>query len=142
MPFNAKIAGKWVLNALLPRTCAHCAVDLHYLETRPLCAGCSGELEALPELHCEICGLPLADGGQACYDCRGAGGGRALDIARAALIFNPVLRSVVHGFKYRAREDLAGFIFKSRSPSCGLAVECGDGAASAAGPSAPDMSSL
>ena len=102
--------GKYLLNVVLPRTCAHCSADLHYLETRPLCPGCSGELEPTPELLCEICGLPLPDGGQACYDCRGAGDRRALELARAAFVFNPALRSVVHGFKYRGREDLAAFL--------------------------------
>jgi len=98
-------AGKWLLNALLPRTCAHCGLDLHYQEERPLCPGCSARLEPLPELHCKLCGLPL-DGGAACYDCRGAGPA-ALDLARSAFVFNPELRSVVHAFKYRGRDDLA-----------------------------------
>ena len=99
-------AGKWLLNALLPRTCAHCAEDLHYLREEPLCPACAGRLEALPGLHCRTCGLPLPDGGAACRDCRG-GGPAALDLARAAYVFNPELRSVLHAFKYRGRDDLA-----------------------------------
>ncbi|OIO04786.1 MAG: ComF family protein [Elusimicrobia bacterium CG_4_10_14_0_2_um_filter_56_8] len=104
-----KNAGKWLLNALLPRTCAHCGLDLNYLSAKPLCPGCSGQLEALPGLHCRTCGLPLSDGGQSCRDCRG-GAPRALALARSAFIFNPQLRSLLHAFKYRAREDLAGFL--------------------------------
>ena len=102
-------AGKWLLNALLPRTCAHCGLDLHYLEPAPLCPGCAARLEPLPELHCGTCGLPLDDGGGACRDCRG-GARRALDLARSAFVFNPQLRSLVHAFKYKARDDLAGFL--------------------------------
>lgn len=102
-------AGKWLLNALLPRACAHCGADLHYLAPGPLCPGCAGALEALPELHCAACGLPLEDGGGTCYDCRGAGP-RSLALARSAFVFNPQLRSLVHAFKYRGREDLAGYL--------------------------------
>lgn len=101
--------GKWLLNALMPRACAHCGLDLHYLAPGPLCPGCADALEPLPELHCKTCGLPLKDGGGACYDCRGAGP-RALSLARSAFVFNPQLRSLIHAFKYRAREDLAGYL--------------------------------
>ncbi len=102
-------AGEWLLNALLPRTCAHCGLDLHYLEPKPLCPGCAALLEPLPELHCEACGLPLDYGGGTCRDCRG-GAPRSLALARSAFVFNPQLRSLVHTFKYRAREDLADFL--------------------------------
>jgi ComF family protein len=102
-------AGKWLLNALLPRSCLHCGLDLHYLEPAPLCPACAGGLEPLPELHCAICGLPLEDGGQACRDCRG-GPPRSLTLSRSAFVFNPQLRSLVHAFKYKAREDLADFL--------------------------------
>ena len=102
-------AGKWLLNALLPRICAHCGLDLHYLEEVPLCPACAAGLEPLPGLHCEACGLPLRDGGGSCRDCRG-GAPRSLALARSAFVFNPQLRSLVHSFKYKAREDLAGFL--------------------------------
>lgn len=102
-------AGKWLLNALLPRACAHCGTDLHYLEPAPLCPACAARLKPLPELVCEACGLPLPDGGAACRDCRGRGPGR-LDLARSAFLFNPELRSLLHSFKYRAREDLAAWL--------------------------------
>jgi ComF family protein len=101
-------AGKWLLNALLPRACLHCGLDLHYLWEAPLCPACAGALEMPPTLSCARCGLPLEGGGASCPDCRGRGG--ALTLARAAFIFNPQLRSAVHAFKYRAREDLADWL--------------------------------
>ncbi|HBA61103.1 MAG TPA: hypothetical protein DCZ92_09850 [Elusimicrobia bacterium] len=103
-------AGKWLLNALLPRTCAHCALDLHYLEEAPLCPGCRAGLEPLSQPYCARCGLPLQDGGRDCYDCRGSGGPRALALARSAFVFNAQLRSAVHAFKYRGRKDLSVFL--------------------------------
>jgi ComF family protein len=111
-------AGKWLLNALLPRACLHCGEDLPYLDARPLCAACAGALEPLPELHCSVCGLPLREGGRSCRDCRGRGAG-SLALARSAFVFNPQLRSVVHAFKYRAREDLAGFLAAEMTAALG-----------------------
>ena len=102
-------AGKWLLNALLPRTCAHCGEDLHYLEAAPLCAPCAGGLEPLRPPYCGACGLPLPYGGGSCRDCRGSGGS-ALSAARSAFVFNPQLRSLVHALKYRGRSDLAGWL--------------------------------
>lgn len=108
MQFDLKTVGKYFLNVLLPRTCPYCSADLPYLEAGPLCRACAALLEPLPELHCKKCGLPLKAGGEACYDCRGAGA-RALDAARSALVFNPPLRCLLHAFKYQDREDLAEF---------------------------------
>jgi ComF family protein len=102
-------AGKWLLNALLPRSCAHCGLDLHYLDALPLCPACVLALEPLPALHCAACGLPLEAGGRSCYDCRGTAP-RPLSLARSAFVFNPQLRSLIHAFKYNAREDLAGYL--------------------------------
>ncbi len=102
-------AGRWLLDALLPRVCAHCGEDLHYLRTAPLCPGCEGGLEPLGPPHCAVCGLPLPDGGGTCRDCR-AGGPAALAAARSAYVFNPQLRSLVHALKYRSRADLAAWL--------------------------------
>jgi ComF family protein len=100
-----KAAG-WLLNALLPRTCAHCAADLRWDAAEPLCPACLAGLEPLPELHCRACGLPLPDGGASCRDCRGS----SPLTARAAFVFNPQLRSLVHALKYRGRDDLAPYL--------------------------------
>ncbi|OGR62121.1 MAG: hypothetical protein A2X31_03035 [Elusimicrobia bacterium GWB2_63_22] len=116
-------AGRWALNALLPRTCAHCALDLRYDAPAPLCPACLGALEPLPELHCGRCGLPLRDGGASCRDCRG---GEALLTARSAYVFNPQLRSLVHAFKYRGRDDLAGFLAGEMAGALGRFPELGE----------------
>jgi ComF family protein len=102
-------AGKWLLNALLPRTCAHCGLDLHYFESAPLCPGCAARLQPLPELHCAACGAPLPYGGAPCRDCAGEREA-ALSRARSAFVFTPELRSLVHALKYRDRDDLAPWL--------------------------------
>jgi len=129
-------AGKWLLNALLPRACAHCGRDLHYLEAAPLCPPCAARLQPLPELICAVCGLPLADGGASCRDCRGRGPA-ALDLARSAYVFNPELRSLVHTFKYRAREDLAAWLGAEMAGAIGRFPELSEYSFAAAVPLHP-----
>lgn len=108
MAFNFPDIGAWLLHVLLPRTCAHCKEDLHYLDREPLCQACRGSLEPITGLCCRKCGRPLDSGGEYCFDCRGRKGGRLkADLARSAFAFNPQFRSLVHAFKYRSRKDLA-----------------------------------
>lgn len=121
MGLTIKKAGAWLLNALLPRTCAHCALDLRWDAAEPLCPGCLAGLEPLPELHCRACGLPLPDGGASCRDCRG----RSPLTARAAFVFNPQLRSLVHALKYRGRDDLAPFLAGAMADALGRFPELG-----------------
>ena len=102
-------AGRWLLNALLPATCAHCGEDLHYLDRKPLCGTCLAGLRAVQAPFCAACGLPLEDGGASCRDCR-AGRPRGLALARSAFVFNPQLRSAVHALKYRGRDDIARWL--------------------------------
>jgi ComF family protein len=94
-------AAKWLLNVLLPGTCAHCLRDLPFPGDGLFCAGCAAELKRPAAPICRRCGLPLPSGGASCYDCRGAA--KRLDLARAAFVFGPQLRSAVHAFKYKYR---------------------------------------
>ena len=100
-------AGKYLLHALLPRTCAHCAEDLHYLDPGPLCPDCRGGLEPAAGLLCLKCGLPLPDGGELCFNCRKRKSAGAAALVRSAFVFNPQLRSLIHAFKYRGRRGLS-----------------------------------
>ncbi|MFA6434727.1 MAG: ComF family protein [Elusimicrobiales bacterium] len=103
-----KNTGKYLLHVVLPRTCAHCREDLHYLASDPLCPACGGSLEPITGLSCRKCGLPLGSGGEFCFNCRGRKSARLKAVlARAAFAFNPELRSLIHAFKYRGRKDLA-----------------------------------
>ena len=109
MIFNLINTGKYLLHVLLPRTCAHCKEDLHYLDEQPLCPACRGGLEPITGLCCRKCGLPLPSGGEYCFNCRGHKSERIrTDLVRSAFVFNPQLRSLIHAFKYRGRKDLSG----------------------------------
>lgn len=108
VPRFAHRALRFTLHVLLPKTCAHCRNDLHYLYDGPLCAECRESLEPITGLCCRRCGLPLASGGESCFSCRKPDSGRsAIDLARSAFEFNPALRSLIHAFKYRGRAGLA-----------------------------------
>ena len=108
MTLNFRKIGKYILHVLLPRTCAHCGEDLHYLEDSPLCLPCRGSLEPITGLCCRKCGIPLESGGEYCYLCRGDKSGRfSVKLVRSAFTFNPELKSLIHAFKYRGRKDLA-----------------------------------
>ena len=108
MNFNLINTGRYLLHVLLPRTCAHCKEDLHYLDKEPLCPACRGGLEPITGLSCRKCGLPLPSGGEYCFSCRGHKSERLkTDLVRSAFAFNPELRSLIHAFKYRGRKDLA-----------------------------------
>lgn len=106
IPFS-KISG-YLLHVLLPKTCAHCKEDLHYLDAEPLCPACRGSLEPITGLSCRKCGSPLDSGGEYCFGCRGHKGARLkAALVRSAFAFNPELRSLIHAFKYRGRKHLA-----------------------------------
>ena len=108
MIFNFRKIGKYLLHVLLPRTCAHCKEDLHYLDTAPLCPACRGSLKPIMGLSCRKCGLPLDSGGEYCFLCRGHKGARLkAALVRSAFAFNPELRSIIHAFKYHGRKDLS-----------------------------------
>lgn len=103
-----KIAAEYLLHVLFSRTCLHCRRDLSFRDESPLCPGCAGGLEPIPELHCKRCGLPLPDGGAHCYDCRGSKSAEyKCSLIRAAFVFNPQFRSLIHAFKYRPRPGLS-----------------------------------
>jgi len=96
------------LHVLLPRTCAHCKEDLHYLDTAPLCPACRDSLEPITGLCCLKCGSPLESGGEYCFNCRGHKSERLkINLVRSAFTFNPELKSLIHAFKYRGRKNLA-----------------------------------
>ncbi len=103
MRIRLRDIGSLLLNALLPRTCAHCAEDLPAGSGQPLCVACLSSLERPAEPFCPVCGMPGP--GAACAPCRRSP--RPFDLARAAFLFNPPLRSLAHAFKYSGARALA-----------------------------------
>ncbi len=98
----------FILHILFPKTCLHCRKDLEFRDTAPLCPECFSRMERIPGLFCNRCGLPLPYGGAHCHACRGGRGDQyKCSLIRAAFVFNPQLRSLVHAFKYKGKTSLA-----------------------------------
>lgn len=94
-----------LLHWVLPLTCYACSEDLAEGEPGPLCPRCLARVRFIEAPYCERCGVPLADGGAHCFECR-ARGKSALRRLRAAAAYGPELASVVHAFKYQSRRTL------------------------------------
>lgn len=95
-----------VLHWVFPLTCHHCAEDLAEGDPGPLCPDCREAVRFVPDLRCRRCGVPLPYGGAFCRRCRGLKAG-ACRLLRAAVLYGPEVRSLVHAFKYEARRHLA-----------------------------------
>lgn len=103
-------AGKAALGLVLPPTCVACGAIVH--EAEGLCGGCWRRLAFVERPYCERLGIPFAYEQQ-----QGDGAPRlsleavtdppAFDRARAAVLFGPVSRDLVHGLKYGDRLDMA-----------------------------------
>lgn len=106
---NFRLAGAFITHILFPRACLHCRRDLEFLDENPLCPDCRLRLEPIGELYCRHCGLPLPGGGALCHDCRRLKDRdrKSCSVIRAAFVFNPEIRSVIHAFKYRSRPYLS-----------------------------------
>ncbi|MFA5161576.1 MAG: phosphoribosyltransferase family protein [Elusimicrobiales bacterium] len=127
-----RAAAALALDILFPRACLHCKRDLPLSLRRscgggtaaarilrrteetppaPLCSDCLSRLEPLPELICQSCGIPLPDGGAHCRRCRGwKARRRKCALIRAALVFNPQARSLIHHLKYKGKSSVAEFL--------------------------------
>src|SRR5438093_898432 len=94
-----------ILNLLFPVSCILC--NCRVLERRwgPACPACWSLLERVKPPFCPQCGLPAAAIEGRCSACRL--GEHAFDFARSALLFNEVLREVIHHLKYSDRVSLA-----------------------------------
>jgi ComF family protein len=97
--------GSVALDVLFPRTCAACRGDLPRGDGRRVCRPCWDAVPVWTGLACDVCGLPLPDGGEHCHACRRRR--RAFDSCRSAGLFDGSLRACLLGLKYHGRDDLA-----------------------------------
>jgi ComF family protein len=88
-----------LLDLLVPPRCVGCGGRDSWL-----CAGCRGELPALPEQSCRVCAAPVAGPVQRCPSCYRT----PPPVARvhAALRHDGVARQLVLGLKYRGGRHL------------------------------------
>ena len=89
-----------LLDVLLPNRCAACE-----LPGPALCPGCRDSLIRLAPPLCARCGSPGPWPVQRCAECSGRR--LAFTRARAAIVYDPPARSIVHAWKERGQRRLA-----------------------------------
>lgn len=94
-----------ILNLLFPAGCVLCDKPVHDWRSGALCPDCGAGFRTPESPVCARCGStgPVQD--SSCAACRA--GETRFDLARHALVFDELLRTAVHHFKYNARVSLA-----------------------------------
>ncbi|HEX2053555.1 MAG TPA: double zinc ribbon domain-containing protein, partial [Actinomycetota bacterium] len=101
-------------DVICPEACAGCC----RIARGGLCRTCLEEMPRISGAVCRCCGRPLDRPAASCIDCRSRN--FRFDAARQAAPFGPVLRKVVHRFKYSGGRSLA-------APLCDLVLEAACG---------------
>lgn len=95
-----------LVDALLPPQCAACGARI--AAHGHLCGACWRRLAFIERPFCERLGIPFAvDPGGPALSPAALADPPAYDRARAAVLFDDVSRTLIHGLKYRDRHDLA-----------------------------------
>lgn len=93
-----------VLDVFFPRACAVCRNDVPAEGEFSLCDGCRAAVSRWEGFLCEVCGVPLPDGGARCHACRR---GRVFRLCRSAGLYEGVLKDCLWRLKYEGKESLA-----------------------------------
>lgn len=100
-----------VVAALLDPRCVTCDAPLDHPSQGPVCAVCWAAVRPIQPPVCRTCGVSLGSwravkpGDDRCLACQRRG--TAIDLARAAGIYEGTLRGIVHALKYDDRQSLA-----------------------------------
>lgn len=100
-----------VLDVILPPTCCVCQTRLttHY----NLCAPCWLKIEFIGPPLCDRLGLPLPYGGtEAVISAEAIANPPVYNKARAAGIYTGTLKSLIHDFKFRDRQDVVPLLLR------------------------------
>ena len=113
-----------MLDLIFPETCSGC--DTPVSNRYPVCDSCTSDVKFISDYSiCERCGTPFgffsddshdpADttilssaSGHLCGKC--LKGGFSFDRARSVVIYEGMMRDMIHEFKYRGRLGLEGFL--------------------------------
>ena len=95
--------GEGFLNLFLPLFCTICGESLNPGDKIFLCSGCLSQVKRVRGAVCEKCGRPGSRG--LCAECRKTR--QYYNIARAAGVYDGVLKECIHKLKYRRELYLA-----------------------------------
>ncbi len=98
-----------VVDFVFPPICLACRAPV--AEPHALCPTCWGGLQFIERPYCERLGIPFGfDLGPGALSAEAIAHPPVFDRARAAVIFGGTARTLIHGLKYRDREELSDFI--------------------------------
>ena len=99
-------AGRAVIDLALPPCCLACRRRV--ADPDSLCARCWSAMQFIERPFCEILGIPFAfDLGPGVLSAEAIADPPGYDRARAAVLFDDASRPLVHGLKYRDRQEAA-----------------------------------
>lgn len=102
----ALAVGRHVLDFFYPPHCAGCSIRLG--TARALCGGCWSSVQFIEHPYCAVLGIPFAHNqGEGAISTRAMAEPPDFDRLRAVASYDGVVRSIVHGLKYRDRTDLS-----------------------------------
>lgn len=114
-----------LVDFVFPPICLACRAPV--AEPHALCPTCWGGLQFIERPYCERLGIPFGfDLGPGALSAEAIAHPPVFDRARAAVIFGGTARTLIHGLKYRDREELAGFIGRMMARSGGEVLEGAD----------------
>ncbi len=98
------------LDFVFPRHCPVCG-DIVVPKGEDICFECEGKLRYTEEPYCLKCGKKLEGDGQAyCAECMG--NSHRFEYGRSVFMYNDDLAKSIYSFKYRKRQEYAGFYAK------------------------------
>ncbi len=109
--FKMDIKGVWgrALHFFFPLKCHCCLRDLSFDCQGPLCPECLKSLQEIRRPYCRLCGSFLKDGGDLCRFCFEEKSVN-FKFSRSAYVFEPVIRELIHDFKYRGFKKLGAWL--------------------------------
>lgn len=113
------------INALVPPLCLGCRKPL--IEPRSLCPACWSELELIVPPICPVLGTPLAfDAGPGAHSPELRWNHPLYERARAATVFGPMSRRLIHQLKYQDVPGVAALMAKLMLPRANDVVSDAD----------------
>lgn len=95
---------------IFPKICVYCKRPLSYDEKVILCKTCVHQIKFIEGLICQICGLPLPDGGAHCFNCRKENRRWWIEYIRGATEYKEPIKTLIHEFKYNDKLFYKNFL--------------------------------
>jgi ComF family protein len=96
-----------IVNLFYPITCSSCEDDLNFISQTRICNKCKALFSLINGHVCQMCGAPLPQGGEFCFECKKNSKGYTFDKMRSVYEYKGLPRKLILKFKYSNRTFLA-----------------------------------